>query len=73
MATAELTPEGACGECGNTNLTHAVDYTRYRDVTKEGGAWRVRSSCGANPPTGDERFFCTRCGTYFEMPDGLPD
>lgn len=69
----DLQPDGSC-PCGSTALLLAKDRTEYTPVSKEDGVWCPGASHteqADSDPMGSVRLFCTACGQYFNVPEGL--
>ncbi len=68
--------DGACPECEATELALAIDKTEYSTCAYVDGKFvATYSSTEDREDEGDEtlesqpvRFFCTKCGTYMEVP-----
>ena len=61
---------GVCPECGESDFSLGVDYTRYYRVTWDGDKF-VTEFDHEEESCEPARFFCIRCGEYLEVPEEL--
>ena len=69
----DLPDNGVC-PCGCKDLMLAKDQTEYTPVTR-GSEWELEAAhiedMDSGDPLGSQRLFCTACGQYFNVPEGL--
>lgn len=70
--TMKKIEDGVCPECGESVFMLARDLTEYSPCEfREGKFWPEYAHTEAYCNEGSVRFFCTACGTYFEIPEEL--
>jgi hypothetical protein len=76
MSNLRFLPDTGC-YCGQTRLTLARDVTAFLGVEFRNGNWTSdpadEESFEAIDAPESVRLFCPDCGTYFHVPDNLPE
>jgi hypothetical protein len=73
MSDLRFLPNTGC-YCGQTRLTLAQDCTQYTGVEWVDGEWQLGPETVEMTEAPDSvRLFCPDCGTYFHLPDNLPE
>ena len=65
--------DNRCANCGSEHLALAADYTLYHTVARndDGTLWCDQGSFEPDGGYDSERLYCTECGQYHHIPEGL--